>query len=623
MSDSEESYEVINYSEVHETAESPKQAEKSKEPECKPEVTPTISEKKPEEEEKKKSDSKPEEEEMKSEKDPQVQAPTKNIKKNLCQRICKFLKEVERDELKTVFVVAKSLLQNGSSFENAIITAINVSDSVSKFDLVQDLLQVLPVYAPKIQGWVPVLLNLNFEAIFTLLPTLAAQAASNNQRCEVDIRPLLRTMCPNKIRELESKLPNNVCRDFNVDPKNITGVLKTAEDSLNKEFPQKVKHNDVICDLCEETPVGKRYKCTVCPNFDLCEKCVDKHDIQHPLIQLRLPVNQQTPNCFVGLHEFVRSTNRFPGFGRGRFGCRGRGFGRRGGFGRRCPFRGDPSSNPQSGFTGFFEKFDVPNSKDEILEKKEELKAKKQEIKCLKKEAKSMLKDLKHQKKDLKLQKKQLKKKFKLDVVVGRDCKIVEPGSEIYFKWVIKNIGNIDWNEGTNAVWLKGHKDLLPKDFTCLHVGDCKIDDRVEVIAKLHAPNACGDYNVYFAVKQGGTRNAIGKINARVQVKKLESQPIEIKEPAVVEENRSVQNGTALDQVVSSLDTQDLMVIADYNSDEPEEEEKLQDKPVSFKYKKQYDQIKSMGFSMDEEMLKAVLVANEGDLEKTLTVLMD
>jgi len=620
MSDSEESYEVINYTEVQENEPTiePVIEEKKVEPESK-NVQPQKEEK-----EQNCQDLKKKTDENKSEVSEDNQEPKSDAenqggkKKKLCHRIYQFLKEVDKDELKTVFVVAKSLLQNGSSFENAIITAINVSDSVSKYDLVQDLLQVLPVYAPKIQGWVPVLVNLNFEAVFGLLPNLAAQAASNNQRCEVDISPLLRTMCPQKVKELESKLPNNEYRDFEVDPKNLTEVLKTAENSLNQEFPHKVKHDDVICDLCEETPVGKRFKCVVCPNFDLCEKCVDKHNIHHPLIQLRVPVSENTPKMFAGLHEFVRSTHSFPGFRRG---CFGRGFGRRGGgFGRRggCRFRGDPPSNtvPQC-FQAFFNDSNKSTNVNqvEISEKKAELKAKKQEIKSLKKEAKvcrKHIKDLKHQKKQNK------KNKFKLDVVVGRDCKIVEPTSEVYFKWVIKNVGNVDWNETTNATWLKGHKELLPKDFTCLHVGVCKVEDCVEIIAKLHAPNVSGDYNVYFAVKQGD--KVIGKINARIQVK-VNNCPVEIKEPAAVEENRSVQNNVEFPHVVSSLDDKDPMVIADFVEDV--EEEKLQDKPVSFKYQTQYDQIKNMGFSMDEEMLKAILVANEGDLQKTLTVLME
>jgi peptidoglycan hydrolase-like protein with peptidoglycan-binding domain len=54
-------------------------------------------------------------------------------------------------------------------------------------------------------------------------------------------------------------------------------------------------HENVRCDVCNAFPiVGDRYQCTVCDNFDLCSKCEatpGAHPAEHPLLKLRQPSN--------------------------------------------------------------------------------------------------------------------------------------------------------------------------------------------------------------------------------------------------------------------------------------------------------------------------------------------
>jgi len=63
-------------------------------------------------------------------------------------------------------------------------------------------------------------------------------------------------------------------------------------------------HDGVSCDVCRMFPIrGMRYKCCVCPNFDLCEKCESSntHNPNHPMLKIRPPV----PDVQNEFHEGV------------------------------------------------------------------------------------------------------------------------------------------------------------------------------------------------------------------------------------------------------------------------------------------------------------------------------
>jgi hypothetical protein len=57
-------------------------------------------------------------------------------------------------------------------------------------------------------------------------------------------------------------------------------------------------HANVRCDGCNVFPiVGTRYQCTVCNNYDLCAKCEanpNSHPVEHPLLKHRQPVSSVT-----------------------------------------------------------------------------------------------------------------------------------------------------------------------------------------------------------------------------------------------------------------------------------------------------------------------------------------
>lgn len=103
-------------------------------------------------------------------------------------------------------------------------------------------------------------------------------------------------------------------------------IASLAKDLLQEERPSKpqeesnpskVVHARIECDGCGEGPiVGVRYKCSVCPDFDYCERCEARIEHPHPFIKLKTP-NQDA--FMPGPHDFMRGF--CGGFG-GRGGCR-------------------------------------------------------------------------------------------------------------------------------------------------------------------------------------------------------------------------------------------------------------------------------------------------------------
>ena len=68
-------------------------------------------------------------------------------------------------------------------------------------------------------------------------------------------------------------------------------MKKMQKDAQKKTKPKiEVMHPNIICDNCDCEPiVGVRYKCSVCKDFDLCEKCEANTTHEHPFLKIRHP----------------------------------------------------------------------------------------------------------------------------------------------------------------------------------------------------------------------------------------------------------------------------------------------------------------------------------------------
>ena len=110
---------------------------------------------------------------------------------------------------------------------------------------------------------------------------------------------------------LENKLIHNTIIKNNQLISSYIEKINTIEEEkknfyLSKIIPNKISmtscdtiHNKIKCDKCKKNPIiGIRYKCTICDNYNLCEKCEDDnqnekfHDLNHDFIRIKKESNK-------------------------------------------------------------------------------------------------------------------------------------------------------------------------------------------------------------------------------------------------------------------------------------------------------------------------------------------
>lgn len=89
--------------------------------------------------------------------------------------------------------------------------------------------------------------------------------------------------------------------------------------NLNSVEPSSsslIIHKGYICDCCKAKPIiGFRYHCTVCQDFDYCEKCEAKHPHEHPFIKYRKVLPEENRSSAIysvnqsqNLNNFIESS---------------------------------------------------------------------------------------------------------------------------------------------------------------------------------------------------------------------------------------------------------------------------------------------------------------------------
>jgi len=277
------------------------------------------------------------------------------------QRMAQFLMDVGTEDMQNITVVLHSLLVDGHDIPTAVRLAMETSETAIAHPFVQTIFSMTAMFAPMVQNWVPMLTQFDPTHCVAMLPQII-EAITRAAQGERDVEVNIRNVFPAEvIANLEQMIPEGEERVFSCIPGAPFSVIDEAAEAIEAEFGPV--HRNVTCDGCgKEGIVGTRYKCTVCPDFDLCENCEPEHDRSHPMIKINEPLREMhTP----GMWEFMKATGGrrgrcggFPGRGRhggrpGRGRCGGdrgqrrfRGCGGGRGRGRRCHGFKGPNSGP-------------------------------------------------------------------------------------------------------------------------------------------------------------------------------------------------------------------------------------------------------------------------------------
>jgi len=385
--------------------------------------------------------------------------------------------------------------------------------------------------------------------------------------------------------------------------------------------------------------VGVRYKSVLRADYDLCEECEKEHDPKDPLIKIKTPIQEM--DVLPGLSEFRHSI----GGGRGRRcprrGGRGRGFCRpRRGCGRpngpgpmrafaqmmqNSPFANAMRNHMREPFQSHEDRRDPARETQEedlVAAKRAEVEQKKQEVREAKAKMKALKKEMKVCRKEMKKVKKEQKKSVKkLDGEVTGHLDTEEnstqkPGAMVLKTWKVKNVGSTTWSEDTIAIFHSGNQSLVVPGYEVIQVGSVEPNDVAYIRCMLSVPDVEGTYSLTYRLS-GPKGKFGGRLTTEIEV--VAEKEVSVEEPKVAFTSEPGKNIPA------------VIDVADEDKEPPKAVEIVEPKPSApvqpepvrqFQFQKQKEQLKMMGFEMDDETLESVLVACKGDIGQAIQLLM-
>jgi len=599
-----------------------------------------------------------EEEEVEAKEDSQDDSP-----QSLCKRVKQFIVEIGAESLQNIAAVVHTLVTEGNlNLSDAIRTAVETSEKAANHPLTKDLLAILDVYVQKFQNqfnWHAMLSQFNIDQLVALIPGIVdalTRSMEGAQDVELDISPLMAQFAPMMFARMQSCIPNGEERVFQCNPQNPFAAFEEAREQIAEEFPRENLnvHRGIVCDGCNSAIVGVRYKSVLRSDFDLCETCEKDHDPKDPLIKIKTPVEDM--DVLPGLAEFRRSLGgnhrgrrcpRRGGRGRGwcrpRRGCRpcGPGMAR-----MKEMFQNSPiGQHIQQQMAAMQERYCQPQAAAEadhrdpahqkpeanpVADKKAEVQQKKQEVREAKAKVRALKKEMKACRKEMKkAQKKEKKKKLDGEVTGHLDVdekSVQQPGTNVLKTWKVKNTGTTVWCEDTIAVFNSGNHSLVVPGYDVIQVGALEPNDVAYIRCMLTVPEVEGTYNVTYRLS-GPKGKFGGRLTTEIEVAKPEAKATESTDEKAVA--FSSEPGKNIPSVIDLTNEEEEEVWPEVSQPQPAKPSVPLVAPSApvipekkFQWQKQKDQLKAMGFEMDDETLESVLIVSKGDIGQAIQLLM-
>ena len=136
--------------------------------------------------------------------------------------------------------------------------------------------------------------------------------ASKEVETQIETKPeIVMEVVPEVVLEIFPEIEQKNETEVQVEqeaPEKQPFVDETSPEPKREKLPTRIVHMNVVCDGCRAQPIiGRRFKCMICPNYDLCESCEAKEEHEHPMLRLsKLSSNfflDKVQKNFVSLEE--------------------------------------------------------------------------------------------------------------------------------------------------------------------------------------------------------------------------------------------------------------------------------------------------------------------------------